>query len=129
MLSISMPTYGLVIIIAVVAVQYGFAMFCLLKLAYLDIPKKQYALWNVFILLVFFIGGIVFLVYWSKVKDTKRIPPYVPQTDGQEDGSTEENADAENAEKSETENIDDNADTAEKDEKDDNNEDTSEKQE
>ena len=58
--------YIVAIIIAVVVVQYAFALFCLLKLAYLDIDKKYYILWNVFILLVFFIGGAVFLVYYYK---------------------------------------------------------------
>ena len=67
------------IIIAIVIVQYGLALFCLLKLAYLDLTKKEYVLWNVFILIVFFIGDIAFLIYYGKVKDTKRIPPYVPE--------------------------------------------------
>ena len=74
-----MPSYAVIIIIVIVAVQYALALFCLLKLAYLDIPKKQYVLWNLLILLVFFIGAAVFLVYYSKVKDTKRIPPYVEE--------------------------------------------------
>lgn len=69
----AMQTYAVVIIIAAIAVQYAFALFCLLKLAYLDITKKEYVLWNLFILIVFFIGGIAFLVYYSKVKDTKSI--------------------------------------------------------
>lgn len=58
--------YIVAIIIAVIVVQYAFALFCLLKLAYLDIDKKYYILWNVFILLAFFIGGAVFLVYYYK---------------------------------------------------------------
>lgn len=53
-------------IVAVVLVQYAFALFCLLKLAYFDVSKKQYILWNLFILIVFFIGGAVFLVYYFK---------------------------------------------------------------
>lgn len=65
------------IIIAVIAVQYAFALFCLLKLAYLDISKKEYVLWNLFILIVFFVGGIAFLVYYYKVKDEKRVVPTV----------------------------------------------------
>lgn len=99
MLSSSIPTYGLIIIIAVVAVQYGFAIFCLLKLAYLDISKKQYALWNVFILLVFFIGGIVFLAYWSKVKDKKTIQPFAPPaSENVENKSDDETPETDNAE-------------------------------
>ena len=79
------------IIIAIVIVQYGLALFCLLKLAYLDLTKKEYVLWNVFILIVFFIGDIAFLIYYGKVKDTKRIPPYVPEekTTDEPTGETE----------------------------------------
>lgn len=93
LLSSTLPTYAVVIIIAVIAVQYGFALFCLLKLAYLDISKKEYVLWNLFILLIFFIGGITFLIYWFKVKDTKRITPYTPNS-----AETEGNAVATEAE-------------------------------
>ena len=78
--SLGLPTYAVVIIIAVVAVQYAFALFCLLKLAFLDITKREYVLWNLLILLVFFIGGIAFLIYYYKVKDTKRIEPYKPES-------------------------------------------------
>ncbi len=84
--------YVIGIVIAVVAVQYAFALFCLLKLAYLDITKREYVLWNLFILLIFFIGGISFLVYYGKVKDAKKIPPYNPDTVEPENGA--EKADA-----------------------------------
>lgn len=63
--------YIVAIIIAVVVLQYAFALFCLLKLAYLDIDKKYYIICNVFILLVFFIGGAVFLVYYYKHPELK----------------------------------------------------------
>ena len=63
---LSVQGYVIGIIIAVVAVQYAFALFCLLKLAYMDFEKKLYILWNLFILIVFFIGGTVFLVYYCK---------------------------------------------------------------
>lgn len=65
--------------------QYAFALFCLFKLAYLDVSKKEYALWNLFILLVFFVGGIAFLIYYFKVKDVKRIPPYNPAETGKDE--------------------------------------------
>lgn len=65
--------YILIPVIAVVVLQYAFALFCLTRLAYLDISKKNYILWNVFILVVFFIGGIVFLIYYYKHPD-KLIP-------------------------------------------------------
>lgn len=58
--------YIVAVIIAVIVAQYAFALFCLLKLAYLDVGKKQYILWNLFILLIFFIGGGVFLWYYYK---------------------------------------------------------------
>ena len=77
----ALQTPVVVAIIIVIAVQYAFALFCLLKLAYLDITKREYVLWNLFILLVFFIGGIAFLVYYYKVGKDKRIPPYVPESD------------------------------------------------
>lgn len=99
----AMQTYAVVIIIAAIAVQYAFALFCLLKLAYLDITKKEYVLWNLFILIVFFIGGIAFLVYYSKVKDTKSIkaadkvernaPDEVASDSAENDGGNIENDD------------------------------------
>lgn len=70
---LSLETPILIGLIAAVAVQYGFAVFCLVKLAYLDITKKQYILWNLFILLVFYIGGIVFLIWYAKTGKTKKI--------------------------------------------------------
>lgn len=93
--SLGLPTYGVVIIIAVVAVQYAFALFCLLKLAFLDVTKKEYVLWNLFILLVFFIGGIAFLIYYNKVKETKRIKPYKPEPPAEEHNADTEGPRAE----------------------------------
>ena len=69
-LSVLQP-YVVVIIIAVVLLQYAFAIFCLLKLAYMSLSKERYILWNLFILIVFFIGGAVFLVYYSKHPELK----------------------------------------------------------
>ena len=67
-------TEFIVAFIVIIAVQYAVAVFCLLKLAYLDISKREYVLWNIFILIVFFIGDIAFLVYYYKVGKNKRIP-------------------------------------------------------
>lgn len=108
--SIGLPTYGVVIIIAVVAVQYAFALFCLLKLAFLDITKKEYVLWNLFILLVFFIGGLAFLIYYNKVKSTKRIQPYkaddaAPQPQPSEDATADTATDATGDKEDNAENI------------------------
>ncbi len=108
MLSSALPTYAVVIIIVVIAVQYAYALFCLLKLAYLDISKKEYVLWNLFILIVFFIGGTVFLIYWSKVKDEKRIPPYTP------DKTDEPKSSDDAAQDPDTENLDESGENSEK---------------
>ncbi|MDE7164892.1 MAG: hypothetical protein K2O04_05675 [Clostridiales bacterium] len=83
--------YVVFIIIAVVMLQYAFAVFCLLKLAYLDIPKKRYILWNLFILIVFFIGGTAFLVYYSKHPDLRIPKDALPeQTEQPREEKTEE---------------------------------------
>ncbi len=75
-------------IIAVIVVQYGFAVFCLVKLAYIDLPRKTYILWNVFILLAFFVGGIVFLIYYARVGKHKKISPYESQVVSTDDAPT-----------------------------------------
>lgn len=62
----ALQPYVVLIIIAAVLLQYAFAVFCLLKLAYMDFDKKKYILWNLLILIVFYIGGAVFLVYYNK---------------------------------------------------------------
>ncbi len=103
----SLPSYAVAIIIVVVAAQYALALFCLLKLAYLDIPKKQYVLWNLLILIVFFIGAAVFLVYYSKVKDTKKIPPYVEEPENKEPEQPDAAVESEQDEKSGLEKTDD----------------------
>lgn len=100
-----LETPAVISIIAVVLVQYALATFCLLKLAFLDVSKKEYVLWNLFILLVFFIGDIAFLIYWSKVKDKKRIPPLPPaaeQPQAQDnDGPSEQTEQTEQGEQAE----------------------------
>lgn len=71
---LSLQTYVSVILIVVIVLQYAFALICLLKLAYFDVPKTHYILWNLFILIVFFIGGIAFLIYYYMHPD-KHIAP------------------------------------------------------
>ncbi|MDE6029176.1 MAG: hypothetical protein K2F90_02500 [Clostridiales bacterium] len=97
----ALQPYVVLIIIAAVLLQYAFAVFCLLKLAYMDFDKKKYILWNVFILIVFYIGGVVFLVYYSKhpeLRISKDVPPAnadeAPQAnDGTAEQKQEDNAD------------------------------------
>ncbi len=62
----ALQSYAVAIIITLIIAQYGLAVFCLLKLAYFDIDKKNYIIWNLIILLAVFVGGIVFLVYYNK---------------------------------------------------------------
>ncbi|MCH5162179.1 MAG: hypothetical protein J1G38_01665 [Clostridiales bacterium] len=106
----ALEPYVVVILIVIVALQYAFALFCLLKLAYLDITKREYVLWNLFILLVFFIGDIAFLVYYYKKGKEKTIPPYVPPVEGDDEKDVEKSesyAEGEaNAEAAETETVD-----------------------
>ena len=95
--------YIVATVISVVVLQYAFALFCLLKLAYMDISKRDYILWNVLILLVFFIGGAVFLVYYFKhpEKHVAKEPaiPTGPQDadENKDDGMTDENTDSDRA--------------------------------
>lgn len=96
--------YIVAVIIAVIVAQYAFALFCLLKLAYLDLGKKQYVLWNLFILLIFFIGGAAFLVYYYKhpdlrIQKTERDLPSQDNADERKDDRSDEQA----------ENVDENA--------------------
>lgn len=91
-LSLKVPQIVLAIMIPIILLQYGFAIFCLLKLAYLDINKKEYALWNLLILTVFFIGGAVFLAYYGKHPEKRIQPDAVPKVDiaqGQPEPDTE----------------------------------------
>lgn len=74
----ALQAYVVFIIIAVVLVQYAFAVFCLLKLAYMDISRNRYILWNVFILIVFFIGCAVFLVYYGRHPELRISKEVVP---------------------------------------------------
>ena len=41
------------IVVPIVVLQYAFALFCLLKLAYFDLSRRQYIIWNVIILFAF----------------------------------------------------------------------------
>ena len=57
------------ILIPAVLIEYGCAPFCLIKLVFLDLPKKRFWLWNFFILLVVGIGFITFLVCYYGFRD------------------------------------------------------------
>ncbi|MDE5593361.1 MAG: hypothetical protein K2I75_05450 [Clostridiales bacterium] len=89
----ALQPYVVLIIIAAVLLQYAFAVFCLLKLAYMDFDKKKYILWNLLILIVFYIGGVVFLVYYNKHPEL-RISKEAPteNNDGATDEQKEDNA-------------------------------------
>ena len=125
----ALQTYAVAIIVAVVVLQYAFALFCLLKLAYFDIPRNEYILWNVFILIVFFIGGGVFLYYYFKhpekhLAKSTGIAAETGTPDGAQDNTAQDanentSADAESQEPSDSEvkaQASDSAETAENDE-------------
>ncbi len=52
-----------VIAAPLVAAQYILAVVGLIALSRRDIPVKNYVIWNIVILLVFFAGSIAFLIY------------------------------------------------------------------
>ncbi len=56
------------IILPIVFAQYIYATFALVCLARARLSALSYALWNVFIVLVFFVGSTAFLVYNAKRK-------------------------------------------------------------
>ena len=110
----AIQSYVVAIIIVLIVLQYAFALFCLLKLAYFDVSRRDYILWNLFILIGVFVGGAVFLVYYFKHPEL-RIPKTptetivdAPAEDGDAakdgDGSSEQSVsekEGENAEQSE----------------------------
>lgn len=59
----------LIAIIPAFIFQYIAAIFCLLKLLKLDPPKKKFAAWNFFILLIVYIGFITFLICYYFFKN------------------------------------------------------------
>lgn len=90
----ALQTYVVFIIIAIVMLQYGFAIYCLLKLAYMNLSKNRYILWNLFILIVFFIGGTVFLVYYFKHPELRiKATPTTESAQEQTQGDTAEQKD------------------------------------
>lgn len=90
----ALQPYVVFILIAAVLIQYGFAVFCLLKLAFMDITKNKYILWNLLILFAFYVGGAVFLVYYYKHPEL-RIKKTPEQVDGEQTEQTEQTEQAE----------------------------------
>lgn len=92
----ALQPYVVLIIIAGVLLQYAFAVFCLLKLAYIDVDKNQYILWNLLILIVFYIGGAVFLVYYYKHPELRIAKDALVQSnEGDDEQKQEDNAEQE----------------------------------
>lgn len=54
----------LAVVMPLFLVQYILAIFTLTRLALARLPIRCYVVWNIVILLVFFVGSIVFLVYY-----------------------------------------------------------------
>lgn len=112
----ALQAYVVFIIIAVVLVQYAFAVFCLLKLAYMDIDRTHYILWNVFILIVFFIGCGVFLVYYSRHPELRisKDAPAPQAADSEAEQQPTENAEEEKEQPTEIPEPSDSAEETEK---------------
>lgn len=68
MISISSVGTVLFIILPIVLAQYIYATFALVRLARARLSALSYTLWNLFIVLVFFIGSTAFLIYDAKKK-------------------------------------------------------------
>lgn len=60
-----------VIAAPIIAAQYVLAVIGLIVLSKRDTSTKAYVLWNIFILLVFFLGSIAFLIY-NKARPRKK---------------------------------------------------------
>lgn len=79
----------LAILIPLILLQYGFALFCLVKLVFLDLPKKIFFPWNFFILLAVGVGIITFLVCYygfrDKVFPKRPEPEVVPKPEPESD--------------------------------------------
>ena len=59
----------LAVILPVFLVQYAVAVFALTRLALCGFPAKKYVLWNISIVLAFFVGPTAFLIrYYLKYK-------------------------------------------------------------
>lgn len=56
------------IVLPIVLAQYIYATFALVCLARARLSALSYALWNVFIVLIFFIGSTAFLIYNAQRK-------------------------------------------------------------
>lgn len=54
----------LVVLLPLVVAQYVLAIFALTRLAMCRLPAKKYVVWNIAIVLAFFVGSIVFLCYY-----------------------------------------------------------------
>lgn len=100
----ALQSYVAAIIIVLIVLQYAFALFCLLKLAYFDVSRRDYILWNIFILLGVFVGGITFLVYYYK--HPEKLIPKVP-SEKIEDAPTEPSDEAASDNAGEAEQSDD----------------------
>ena len=51
------------IILPIVLTQYVLATFALVRLARARLSTSKYVVWNLFVLIVFFVGSITFLIY------------------------------------------------------------------
>ena len=84
----------LAVLVPLILLQYGLSLFCLVRLVFLDLPKKKFIIWNFFILIVVGIGVITFFVCYFKFRDKvfpKRQPEENSSTDDPAASSSEIN--------------------------------------
>lgn len=63
----------LVVLLPLVVAQYVLAIFALTRLAMCRLPAKKYVVWNIAIVLAFFVGSIVFLCYYYGKRRTQAL--------------------------------------------------------
>lgn len=80
----------LFIALPVIFAQYVLATFTLVRLARSQPTMRVYALWNVVIMLVFFVGSIAFLLWDNKRKKRLRLSPGADAQSGKDAVSVEQ---------------------------------------
>ena len=72
-----------VIIVPIIAAQYILALVAFVFLSKRAPNTKDFVLWNIFILLVFFVGSITFFIY-NRVRPLNKPSGSEPQADAEE---------------------------------------------
>ena len=84
----------LAVLLPLVVAQYALAVFALTRLALCRLPAKKYIVWNIAVVLAFFVGPIVFLCYYYGRRRAQALAEEEKEeaarrTDGAADGSAD----------------------------------------